>query len=111
MIKVIIHTQTRVVLRTTVDALPKISSDESIVEVAQAPPELSQPGYWKLNVDLSVSPAEAADAITAGVDEAGRNALLKIARQELVAALEKVSTDPTVANLKAFFVKLKQFWN
>lgn len=107
--KCIIHTNTRVIKRITVDENPNISVDETVVEIAGTNFDLGG-GYWKLDIDNTTKIiATEAEIYESGVDETLENVKKNNLRIELNTKIEEASTDVAGLNeVKNYFKTLKK---
>lgn len=107
--KAIIHTDTRVVKRLTIDENPQMTIDESIVEVDDSFDLALEPGVtaWKVDIDGNKIPATDKDQEDAKLEhkEYEKQVLLQT---NLLASVDTILADDKVLpSLKSFFTIYK----
>lgn len=104
--KAIIHTNSRVIRRLTVDVTPSIASDESVVELSDAV-DLAG-GFFKLDPANKLVPASKAEIDAADVDEskvaAKRAQVRKAIKDAIIDIADNGATQP---RLNVYFQALK----
>lgn len=103
--KAIIHTETRVIRRTTTEENPQITADETVIEM----PEVVQlgGGFWKLNAKNKKVAATVEEGRAAGIDYEWNNEQKRTRIVEMRGLITELSNDATIpAKLRDYFKAL-----
>lgn len=108
--KAIIHTATRVIRRLTVDDVPPIAPDETVVPLV-APIDLAG-GYWKLDAQNNKVLATDQEIDNADVDETKVAAKMAARRAILKTLVTDIADNgATLLKIQSYFKILKQALN